>query len=256
MSIRKISMASLNRYKSLTQAVEVKTMMSSHSLHFAFLSQPHFSPFQGFRNPDSTSSSSPTEIVLLRSNPNPSICGAIHRSHSRQHLTRVSESKGASESDVSVATSLQLPTASQVVRDFYDGINRRDLGFVESLIGEDCVYEDLIFSKPFVSRKAIMEFFKKFTESISSELQFVIDDISTEDTSAAGVTWHLEWRGRTFPFSKGCSFYRLEVLDGARKIIYARDIVEPAIKPGAAALAIISSLTWLLQRFPQLADRF
>lgn len=29
-----------------------------------------------------------------------------------------------------------------------------------------------------------------------------------------------EWRGRPFPFSKGCSFYRLDVSEGTRKIMY------------------------------------
>ncbi|MQL91754.1 hypothetical protein Taro_024360, partial [Colocasia esculenta] len=107
-----------------------------------------------------------------------------------------------------------------------------------------------------ISSRAIMDFFEKFTESISSDLQFIIDDISTEDSSAIGVSWHLEWRGRPFPYSKGCSFYRLEVLDGKRQIVYTiiefecshlstngkymhsygRDCVEPAIKPGDMAL--------------------
>ncbi|KAL5982863.1 hypothetical protein ACLOJK_016941 [Asimina triloba] len=43
---------------------------------------------------------------------------------------------------------------------------------------------------------AILEFFQKFTDSISADLQFVIDDISTEDSSAIGVSWHLgcHWR--------------------------------------------------------------
>lgn len=39
--------------------------------------------------------------------------------------------------------------------------------------------------------QAILDFFKKFTDSISTDLQFVIDDISSEDSSAVGVTWHL-----------------------------------------------------------------
>jgi len=39
--------------------------------------------------------------------------------------------------------------------------------------------------------QAILEFFKNFTESISKDLQFVIDDISNEDLLAVGVTWHL-----------------------------------------------------------------
>ncbi|XP_009620035.1 uncharacterized protein LOC107815327 [Nicotiana tabacum] len=149
-----------------------------------------------------------------------------------------------------------LESASSVVRKFYGGINSRDLDSVEQLIAENCVYEDLVFPQPFVGRKAILNFFKKFTDSVGSDLQFVIDDISQEDSSAVGVTWHLEWRGRPFPFSKGCSFYRLEVVNGQRQILYGRDSVEPAVKPGETALVAIRGVAWLLQQFPQLADRF
>ncbi|KAK1386807.1 Polyketide cyclase SnoaL-like domain [Heracleum sosnowskyi] len=151
---------------------------------------------------------------------------------------------------------LELESASDVVRKFYAGINGRDLASVEALIADDCVYEDLIFPQPFVGRKAILEFFEKFNDSINEDLQFVIDDISTEDSIAVGVTWHLEWKGKPFPFSKGCSFYKVEVVNGQRKIIYGRDSVEPAIKPGETALVAIRGVTWLLQQFPQLAERF
>lgn len=95
----------------------------------------------------------------------------------------------------------------------------------------------------------ILLFFKKFNDSISKDLQFVIDDISTEDSSALGVLWHLgnvtlsyaafvlpfifgfwcgsdyclkfitEWKGKEFPFSKGCSFYRLVDVDGKKQIM-------------------------------------
>jgi len=37
----------------------------------------------------------------------------------------------------------------------------------------------------------ILEFFKKFTNSTSKDLQFVIDDLSTKDPSSVGVIWHL-----------------------------------------------------------------
>ncbi|KAL6953141.1 hypothetical protein U1Q18_047622 [Sarracenia purpurea var. burkii] len=99
--------------------------------------------------------------------------------------------------------------------------------------------------------QAILEFFQKLIESISMDLQFVIDDISNEDSSAVGVTWHLgmmkkfsylsfrsfllintndstskqlimgvtEWKGKPFPFSKGCSFYRLDAGNGKRQIV-------------------------------------
>ncbi|XP_058757327.1 uncharacterized protein LOC131630563 [Vicia villosa] len=149
-----------------------------------------------------------------------------------------------------------VDSASAVVRKFYEGINRHDVDSVQYLISENCVYEDLVFPSPFVGRKEIIEFFKKFTDSTSLDLQFVIDDLSMEDSSSVGVIWHLEWKGKPFPFSKGCSFYRLEVIDGKRQITYGRDSVEPAIKPGDATLTLIKSVTWLLQRFPQLADRF
>ncbi|KAF8115405.1 hypothetical protein N665_0027s0021 [Sinapis alba] len=151
----------------------------------------------------------------------------------------------------------RTPTpASEVVSSFYAAINVHDLSSVTDLIAQDCVYEDLVFSSPFVGRTAILEFFGKFIEATSTDLQFVIDDISKEDSSAVGVSWHLEWKGKNFPFSKGCSFYRLEVIDGKRQIVYGRDCVEPAIKPGDTVLAAIKGVTWLLQKFPQLADQF
>lgn len=43
-------------------------------------------------------------------------------------------------------------SASDVVRAFYAGINRHDLACVEGLIAENCVYEDLIFPRPFIGR--------------------------------------------------------------------------------------------------------
>ncbi|XP_028788432.1 uncharacterized protein LOC114744429 [Neltuma alba] len=147
-----------------------------------------------------------------------------------------------------------VSSASDVVRNFYERINDHDVDSVADLIAENCVYEDLVFPRPFVGRKEILEFFRKFTTSTSKDLQFVIDDLSTDDPSSVGVIWHLEWKGKPFPFSKGCSFYRLEVNNGKRQIRYGRDSVEPAVKPGDAALAAIRSVTWLFQQFPQLAD--
>ncbi|XP_030521924.1 uncharacterized protein LOC115735020 [Rhodamnia argentea] len=149
---------------------------------------------------------------------------------------------------------LELDSAAEVVRRFYGGINNQDLSAVEGLIADKCVYEDLIFPRPFVGREAILDFFKKFNNIIGTDLRFVIDDISGEDSSGVGVTWHLEWKGKPFPFSKGCSFYRLEVINGKRQIIYGRDSVEPALKPGETALVAIRGVVWLLQRFPRLAD--
>ncbi|GFQ00630.1 hypothetical protein PHJA_002206900 [Phtheirospermum japonicum] len=118
-----------------------------------------------------------------------------------------------------VSTETELESAANVVRKFYGGINGRDLASVEDLIAVNCIYEDLVFPKPFIGRKAILDFFSQFIDSISRDLQFAIDDISEEDSSAVGVTWHLEWKGKPFPFSRGCSFYRLDVINGQRQIV-------------------------------------
>lgn len=168
-----------------------------------------------------------------------------------------SSSASISDSQTAVVASppeVERDSAAEVVRRFYGGINGQDISAVEGLIADKCVYEDLIFPRPFVGREAILDFFKKFNDIIGTDLRFVIDDISEEDSSGVGVTWHLEWKGKPFPFSKGCSFYRLEVIDGKRQIIYGRDSVEPALKPGETALVAIRGLVRLLQRFPQLAD--
>ncbi|XP_043705127.1 uncharacterized protein LOC122654936 [Telopea speciosissima] len=201
-----------------------------------------------------------TEPNSTAANPNPKFKIFSTQSQTASATTAVEESPPAPKD-----------SGSDVIRKFYGRINGHDLDSVEDLIAENCIYEDLIFPQPFVGRKAILDFFKKFISSISTDLQFVIDDISDEDSSAVGVTWHLEilsfiaifscgngkkieWKGRPFPFSKGCSFYRLDIINGKRQIIYGRDSVEPSIKPGETALVAIRGVTWLLERFPRLVD--
>ena len=64
---------------------------------------------------------------------------------------------------------------------------------------------------------------------------------ATTPSGTGASTWGLdaEWKGRPFPFSRGCSFYRCQP-DPRRpeqvQIVYGRDCVEPATKPGELAL--------------------
>ncbi|WVZ18080.1 hypothetical protein V8G54_005402 [Vigna mungo] len=193
--------------------------------------------------------------------------GAIDESGVKQSVTVASPATENFDDDDSIVDS-----ASAVVRNFYGGINAHDVDSVQYLIAENCVYEDLVFPQPFVGRKEILEFFKKFTNSTSKDLQFVIDDLSTKDPSSVGVIWHLG----VCPFSlKGGTMGAQDLKNKAdivRKLMekgyqvkmnltfcenrYGRDCVEPAIKPGDATLIVIRSVTWLLQQFPQLAKWF
>ncbi|XP_022717834.1 uncharacterized protein LOC111276357 [Durio zibethinus] len=174
-----------------------------------------------------------------------------------QNLIKVS----CSENDrkVDVPSTSQSQDVGEVIKSFYAGINTHDLASLELLVAENCVYEDLImFSRPIVGRKALLEGYKSFIDAMSMDLQHVIDDMTSStnlDSSTVGVAWHFEWKGKALPYSKGCSFYQLEIVDGKRQIVYGRDAAESLIKLGKAGLVVIKSTTWLLQQFPQLEDQ-
>lgn len=100
-------------------------------------------------------------------------------------------------------------------------------------------------------------YFEKVMSIVPADLKFAIEDVTENDSRAVGVKWcvvfnlsvflrliarpdtadigcrHVEVDGNEFPFSRGASFYEL---DSEGRIVYARDLVEPAVKPGSAAL--------------------
>ena len=120
-----------------------------------------------------------------------------------------------------------------------------------ALIDEQCRYEDLNFANTFIGRAAVQGLFTESCQAVPEDFQFVIDDIVGDDL-AVGITWHVELNGITFPNGRGVSFYRFSP-DG--KLMYARDCVEPAIKPGKTAFAIIRLVTpivryWLGRQKP------
>ncbi len=76
------------------------------------------------------------------------------------------------------------------------------------------------------SAKSVLSWVSGFPEG----LQFVIDEISHDSGDGrVGCYWHCETpAGKAFPFSRGLSFYKV---DDAGKIVFAREIPEPATKP-------------------------
>ncbi|XBI51536.1 hypothetical protein VPH35_034027 [Triticum aestivum] len=130
--------------------------------------------------------------------PSPSIRA---RGGGRRRTRSVSVAAAAAEGRAAVKGA-----AAEVVREFYEGVNRRDLAAVAPLIAEGCVYEDLVFPRPMVGRDRVVGFFGEFMGSVSPDLRFVIDDISGEDPSAVGVTWHLGTQRISKPF---CSSFML-----------------------------------------------
>ena len=78
------------------------------------------------------------------------------RRRKRVTLSKSSENPSsitaASPSATDVDEDSSVDSAPDVVRGFYGGINAHDLYSVNDLIAEKCVYEDLVFARPFVGR--------------------------------------------------------------------------------------------------------
>jgi len=90
----------------------------------------------------------------------------------------------------------------------------------------------------------------KIEKLVPGDIQFVVDDITSQDPEKVGVMWHVELESEKegfvpLPFSRGASFYRL---NKQGKIVYARDLVEPSSKPGPAALGAISFIAPIVRK--------
>lgn len=134
--------------------------------------------------------------------------------------------------------------ATDKVQSIYAAINQRDVSQAVMWIDEACCYEDLNFSATFMGRAAVQELFTESCQAVPADLKFIIDDITGDDL-AVGVTWHVEINEMAFPNGRGVSFYRFSPESG--KLIFARDCVEPALKPGRAAFTIIRWVTPLVR---------
>ena len=137
-------------------------------------------------------------------------------------------------------------SAHNLIQSIYEAVNRRDINSAMELIDDNCIYEDLNFPQPFKGKEAVRQLLEESCQGIPDELQFVIDDITTGDPLAVGVLWHVELDGIPFPNGRGVSFYRCSEVTG--KLVFARDLVEPPIKPGKASFFIIRLVSPLVRR--------
>ncbi|XP_070016776.1 uncharacterized protein [Nicotiana sylvestris] len=84
--------------------------------------------------------------------------------------------------------------------------------------------------------------------------EFSIDNIYEGVDLTAIVNWHLEWKKKEVPFTRGCSCYELS-RDGEELLIKnAQVITESSMKP--IFLALYKILTSAFDYFPEAAERF
>lgn len=136
--------------------------------------------------------------------------------------------------------------AHEIIESIYQSINSRDIEAAMEWIDDNCIYEDLNFSQPFRGKEAVRQLLLESCQGVPSDLCFVIDDSTKGDDLAVGIVWHVELGGIPFPNGRGTSFYRFSPTTG--KLISARDLVEPPIKPGKAAFFIIRLVSPLVRR--------
>ncbi|ACB49469.1 hypothetical protein cce_0117 [Crocosphaera subtropica ATCC 51142] len=136
-------------------------------------------------------------------------------------------------------------TAKNIIELIYQAINNREIDQAMQWVDDDCIYEDVNFSKTFQGKKAVKSLFQESCDNVPDDFRFVVDEITTGDPLKVGVLWHVELDNIPIPNGRGVSFYRISETTG--KLIFARDIVEPPLKPGKLSFIIIRLVTPLIR---------
>ncbi|XP_019150853.1 PREDICTED: uncharacterized protein LOC109147681 isoform X2 [Ipomoea nil] len=144
----------------------------------------------------------------------------------------------------------------QTIKAFYYSINTKDSKSLKVLLSEDCFFDDFSFPAPFQGKKESLYFLEQLTTCMGQNMEFSIDHICEGVDQTAVVNWHLEWKKKQVPFTRGCSYYELS-REGERLVIKkAQVIIESPVKPGGLALTMFKAITSLFDAFPDATERF
>ncbi|XP_042496230.1 uncharacterized protein LOC122075310 [Macadamia integrifolia] len=147
-------------------------------------------------------------------------------------------------------------TPLETIGQFYSCINSKDLKELSELISNDCFLEDYSFIKAFEGKEEVMCFFEQLMESTGSNVKFSIERICEGDKLTVWTTWHLEWKEKQIPFTRGCSFYECTENEQRLMIKKARVMIESPIKPGALVLTLLKMVTRIFDEFPTTTEKF
>lgn len=122
----------------------------------------------------------------------------------------------------------------------YDAINRRDVEAALAFVDDDILYEDFNFPVPFKGKERVRKLFEESCDGIPDDMLFIVDECTDGGGLSVGMTWYVELEGEPFPNARGASFYRVDPT--SKKLVYARDVVEPPFKLGDASFSIIRAV--------------
>ncbi|KAL3499308.1 hypothetical protein ACH5RR_038401 [Cinchona calisaya] len=150
-------------------------------------------------------------------------------------------------SDISISP----PSSSKIIMQFYTSINTKNLKLVEKLLSDDCFFDDYSFPKPFKGKQEVIKFLEQLITSMGQNMEFNVEHICEGDDFTAAVNWHLDWKNKQVPFTRGCSYFGLS-RDGERLAIKkVQAVIESPIKPGGLALALFKIVTSVFDAFPE-----
>ncbi|CAH9124797.1 unnamed protein product [Cuscuta epithymum] len=186
------------------------------------------------------------------------------RTEMKGHLPQAFTGKGIKKnkplhlvvSRAAIGSSGGSDSSLQIIKELYSSINKKDLKSLGALLSQDCFVDDFSFPQPFEGKKEALCFFEELITSMGQNTEFVIEHICGGVDQTAVVNWHLEWKKKQVPFTRGCSCYELSKEGEQLVIKKAQVIIESPVKPGGLALTVFKGINLIFDAFPGATERF
>lgn len=130
-------------------------------------------------------------------------------------------------------------SGKDVVEEYFNYWNLRDMDSAINLFDIDCTYEDTLYPGVFKGRETLKSHLFSVADSLPASFKFCLDVVSEDKNGNIGVQWHVENDDKPLPFTRGCSMYKVDMK--SLKITEGFDVPEPVAKSGAFSLFILKS---------------
>ena len=157
----------------------------------------------------------------------------------------LSTSLFASKSTFGKSIASKSPTGKDIVEDYFNYWNERDMTSAIELFDENCVYEDTLYPNVFQGKATLQSHLFSVAASLPVSFKFCLDFVSEDVNGNIGVQWHVENDDKPLPFTRGCSMYKVDLK--TMKITYGFDVPEPVAKSGAFSLFILKSASGFIE---------
>ncbi|CAK9180763.1 unnamed protein product [Ilex paraguariensis] len=173
---------------------------------------------------------------------------AMNKQYRQRQLSHVISSMSNSNDKLSPLS------PSETIKHFYICINEKNSKKLGKFIAHDCFFEDLSFPCPFQGKKEVLHFFEQLITCMGQNIQFNLGCVCERDEHAAAVNWHLEWKKKQVPFTRGCSIFELSKEGDGLLIKKAQVVIESPFKLGVLALNLLKIVTSVFDAFPEATE--